>query len=113
MLKRILFMLVLALIASPILFAQITTSSLVGTVKDSKDQALVGASITAVHQPTGTKYTTTSRANGSFNIEYMRPGGPYTIEISYVGFETQKSDEVYLKLAEPYLMNAVMTTKGQ
>jgi hypothetical protein len=113
MLKRILFLLVLALTASPILFAQITTSSLVGTVKDSKDQPLAGASITAVHQPTGTKYSTTSRPNGAFNIEYMRPGGPYTIEISYVGFETQKSDDVYLKLAEPFLMNTVMSTKGQ
>jgi len=106
-------MLVLALTASPFLFAQITTSSLVGTVKDSKDQPLAGASITAIHQPTGTKYTTSSRANGGFSIEYMRPGGPYSIEISYVGFETQKSDEVYLKLAEPFLLNAVMSTKGQ
>src|SRR6185369_9083881 len=104
---------VLALTASPFLFAQITTSSLVGTVKDSKDQPLAGASITAIHQPTGTKYTTSSRANGGFSIEYMRPGGPYSIEISYVGFETQKSDEVYLKLAEPFLLNAVMSTKGQ
>jgi hypothetical protein len=113
MLKRILFLLVLACTASPILFAQITTSSLKGSVKDSKDQPLVGASITAIHLPTGTKYTTTSQANGSFNIEYMKPGGPYSIEITYVGYETQKSDEVYLKLAEPFLLNTVLTTKGQ
>src|ERR1043165_6217955 len=102
MLKRLLFLLILAFSASSI-FAQITTSSLTGTVKDQKDQPLVGATITATHQPTGTKYSTTSQTNGSFSIAYMKPGGPYTIEISYVGFDPQKFDEVYLKLAEPYL----------
>src|SRR5438034_3776530 len=111
MLKRLLFLLVLAFLTSSI-FAQITTSSLTGTVKDPKDQPLAGASITAVHQPTGTKYSTTSQSNGSFTIEYMKPGGPYTIEITYVGFDPQKYDEVYLKLAEPYYLSSVLNTKG-
>ena len=111
MLKRLLFLLVLDFLASSI-FAQVTTSSLTGTVKDAKDQPLPGASITAVHQPTGTKYNTITQTNGSFNIEYMKPGGPYTIEITHVGFEPQKYDEVYLKLAEPYFLPSVLTTKG-
>jgi hypothetical protein len=111
MLKRLLFLLVLTFLASSI-FAQVTTSSLTGTVKDAKDQPLAGATVSAVHQPTGTKYTTTTQANGSFNIEYMKPGGPYIIEISYVGFEPQKYDEVYLKLAEAYFLGAVLSTKG-
>ena len=111
MLKRLLFLLTLALIASPLLFSQITTSSLNGLVKDAKDQPLVGATITATHLPTGTKYVITSSKDGRFNIQDMRPGGPYHIEVSFVGFETQKFDEVYLKLGEPYYLPVTVTTK--
>src|SRR2546423_10178558 len=112
MLKRIFFLFMLAIAASPFLLAQITISSLTGSVKDEKGQSLDGATITAVHVPTGTRYVTTSRSNGIFNIQDMRPGGPYSIEITHVGFEPQKYDDVYLKLAEPYLLNTVITTKG-
>ena len=111
MLKRLCFLLALAFIASPVVLAQITTSSLTGTVKDPKDQPLSGATITATNLPLGIKYSTTSSGGGQFNIPYMRPGGPYHIEVSYVGFETQKFDDVYLKLAEPYLLNTVVSTK--
>src|SRR6478672_3372336 len=103
MLKRILFLLAFAMMATPMLFAQVTTSSMTGNVTDNNNQPLVGATITAIHQPTGTKYATVSRSNGSFNIADMRPGGPYIVEVSFVGFETQKSSDIYLKLAEAYL----------
>jgi len=112
MLKRLLFVFALALTASPILFAQVTTSSMTGSVIDNNNQPLVGATITAVHQPTGTKYVTISRSNGSFNIADMRPGGPYNIEVSFVGFETQKFPDVYLKLAEAYALTVAMPKPG-
>ena len=112
MLKRILFLSAFALMASPLLFAQVTTSSMTGTVNDSGNQPLIGATITAIHQPTGTKYSTVSRQNGNFNIADMRPGGPYSIEVSYVGFETQKFNDVYLKLAESYLLTVAMPKSG-
>jgi hypothetical protein len=111
MLKRLLFLLLLAITASPLLFAQVTTSSLTGSVKDSKGQPLPGATISATHLPTGTRYVVTTGRAGQFNIADMRPGGPYHIEISFVGFETQKLDEIYLKLAEPFLLDAVVNTK--
>ena len=52
------------------LFAQVTTSSLTGTVV-SDNKPLVGATIKATHQPSGTTYTTVSRANGQFTIPNM------------------------------------------
>ncbi len=100
-------------VAGSSLFAQITTSSMTGVVNDNNNQPLVGATITAIHQPTGTKYATVSRSNGNFNIQDMRPGGPYTVEVSFVGFETQKYNEVYLKLAEAYLLTVAMPKPGQ
>src|SRR5882672_12874194 len=112
MLKRTLFLCALAIMASPVLFAQVTTSSMAGSVTDNENKPLVGATITAIHQPTGTKYTTVSRANGNYNIPDMRPGGPYSVEISYVGFEAQKYPDVYLKLAEAYLLSPTMQKSG-
>ncbi|MGH2552762.1 MAG: carboxypeptidase regulatory-like domain-containing protein, partial [Chitinophagaceae bacterium] len=92
----------MALAASPLLFAQITTSALDGVVKGSSDEPLVGATVVATHQPTGTRYVTTSRGGGVFNIQNMRVGGPYLIEITFVGHEPGKYENVYLQLAESF-----------
>jgi hypothetical protein len=113
MLKRIVFLLVVALMASPLLFAQITTSAINGTVKNNADEPLVGATIVATHQPSGTKYSTVSRAGGQFSIQNMRVGGPYLIEVSFVGHEAGKFENVYLQLAESFLLNpALNKTSG-
>ena len=112
MLKRLLFLTVIAFMASPVLFAQVTTSSVTGSVNDNENKPLVGATITAIHQPTGTKYTTVSRSTGTFNMPDMRPGGPYSIEVSFVGFETQKFPNVFLKLAEPYTLTVGLEKTG-
>lgn len=105
MLKRIVFLFVVALVASPMLFAQITTSAINGAVKNNADEPLVGATIVATHQPSGTKYSTVSRAGGQFSIQNMRVGGPYLIEVSFVGHDAGKYENVYLQLAETFLLN--------
>lgn len=112
MLKRLLFLLMCFAFTCSSLFAQVTTSSMSGVVNDNNNQPLVGATITAIHLPTGTKYATVSRSNGNFNIQDMRPGGPYSIEVSFVGFETQKYNEVYLKLAEAFVLSVNMPKPG-
>jgi Carboxypeptidase regulatory-like domain len=108
MLKRILFVFLVAIAASFSSKAQVTTSALGGTVKSATDEPLVGATIVATHLPTGTKYTTVTRAGGAYNIQNMRVGGPYTVEISFVGYKVEKADDVYLQLAEAFLLNPVM-----
>ena len=104
MLKRILFLFTLVFVAGQ-LFAQITTSAINGVVKSTADEPLVGATIVATHQPSGTKYTTITRAGGQFSIQNMRVGGPYLIEISYVGHNTERVDYIFLQLAESFLLN--------
>lgn len=108
MLKRIAFLFALAFMASPLLFAQITTSSLTGTVKGPGDDPLVGATVVATHLPTGTKYATSSRGGGQFLIANMKPGGPYTIEITFVGYDLEKIENVYLQLAESFVLAPVL-----
>jgi Carboxypeptidase regulatory-like domain/TonB dependent receptor-like, beta-barrel len=109
MLKRIFFLLVLIFVTGTILFAQVTTSSISGAVTSSTGEPLVGATIIATHQPSGTRYTTISRGGGQYTITNMRVGGPYLIQISFVGFDMEKVDEVYLKLAETFIVNSSLT----
>jgi outer membrane receptor for ferrienterochelin and colicin len=98
MLKRIL-VLFLSLFAFGQLIAQTTTSGVTGFVKGGKEP-LVGATVRLTHIPTGTVYTTVTKAQGKFDINNLNPGGPYSIEISYVNFETAKKDDIFLSLGE-------------
>ncbi|MDZ7343988.1 MAG: carboxypeptidase regulatory-like domain-containing protein [candidate division KSB1 bacterium] len=83
------------------LFAQgVTTAAMSGVVTDSKGAPLAGANVVAVHQPSGTHYGTAVRTGGSFDIPNMRVGGPYTVTVSFVGYRTQKKEEVYLSLGQ-------------
>ena len=68
-------------------FGQITTSTISGVVKNEKNEALVGATIHAVHQPTGTEYKTTTNKSGVYVLPAVRVGGPYTIVTSFVGYK--------------------------
>ncbi len=94
-------------------FAQVTTSSMRGTVHDDSNQGLPDASVVAVHTPTGTKYGSTTNFDGVVNIRNMRVGGPYTITISYVGFKTQEIKDVYLNLGTSFDFNVVMNSDSQ
>jgi hypothetical protein len=66
---------------------------------------VAGATITAVHQPTGTKYVTTSRQDGRYNLTNLKIGGPYLLQVSYVGMKTEKQDDITLSLGQTYKAN--------
>lgn len=108
MLKRLLFLFVLALLTSASLLAQITTSTVTGAVKNNSDEVLSGATIVATHLPSGTKYTGLTRAGGQFSIVNMRVGGPYTIEVSYVGHDKEVFEDIFLQLAETFILNVTL-----
>ncbi len=92
---------IIALLASPFFItAQVTTSSISGIVKTSEGEPLNGATITALHEPTGTVYTAVTRTNGQYDINNMNPGGPYNIKVSFVGFDTETKDNIFLSLGE-------------
>ncbi|TVR14495.1 MAG: TonB-dependent receptor, partial [Balneolaceae bacterium] len=95
-------MLVLALGYGQTVQAQVTTSSLTGVVVDETGETLPGASVVAVHVPSGTTYGTSTRADGSYRISNMRVGGPYTVTFSFVGFRSFVVEDVFLTLGETY-----------
>ncbi len=94
-------------------WGQVTTSSLTGTVKDTEGQPLIGATVKATHVPSGTVYGTTTQTNGSFTIPGMRIGGPYKIEISYVGYQPDVISGIQLRLGEPYRLDEKLSQGGQ
>ncbi|MCI0696873.1 carboxypeptidase regulatory-like domain-containing protein [candidate division KSB1 bacterium] len=91
---------VLLFLSGSLLAQGVTTGAISGIVADSKGQALLGANVVAVHEPSGTRYGAASRAGGAFNIPNMKIGGPYTVTVSYVGYKTQQETEVYVNLGQ-------------
>src|SRR5512136_3168209 len=76
----------------------VTTGSITGTVVDTQKQAVPGATVAAVHEPSGTRYEATTRADGRFSIPGMRVGGPYTVTASMTGFQPQTQKDVVVSL---------------
>ncbi|HEY5407583.1 MAG TPA: carboxypeptidase regulatory-like domain-containing protein [Ginsengibacter sp.] len=111
-LKRLLPFLFVAFIFPFFAQAQVTTSSIVGFVKSDAGTPLDGATVTAIHQPSGTKYQTITKKDGNFTIPYTRIGGPYTITVEYVGYKPQTLDNVVLNLGQPFSADITLATNS-
>lgn len=86
--------------------AQVTTSAVTGTVTDAvTKEALIGASVVVKHLPTGSIQGTSVNAKGNFTIVGLRPGGPYLIEVSFVGYQKAQVKDVQLSLGETETFN--------
>ena len=95
------------LIIATMIQAQVTTSSMSGRVTDV-DGAVIGATVVATHIPSGTTYGTVTNMEGRYNLNGMRVGGPYTIEISYIGYSDNITEGIIISLGENYSHNVVM-----
>src|SRR5215510_6110127 len=98
MLKRILILAVLSFLIKPILFAQVTTGSITGIVRDEKGGVLTGATVVAIHTPSGTKYSTITSKDGVFNLPTVRVGGPYQVTVSFVGLKPAVFENIVVQL---------------
>jgi Carboxypeptidase regulatory-like domain len=104
---------IIAIFAIPFLVkAQVTTSNISGVITSSGKNALTGATITAIHLPTGTKYVSVSRAGGRYDINNMNPGGPYSVTISFSGFDSDTQSDVFLTLGETQRLDAELKNKS-
>ncbi|MFV5684300.1 TonB-dependent receptor [Flavobacterium sp. GB2R13] len=92
---------------------QTTTSSIKGIVKSSGNELLSGATVLAIHTPSGTKYSALSNADGRFNMLNMRIGGPYKIVVSFVGFKNQEFNDVYLELGKAFGLDIILQDESQ
>jgi hypothetical protein len=84
--------------------AQETTSEIQGLVSDGK-AGLAGVTVVATHQPTGTKYSTSTRNDGRYNLPNLKIGGPYSIHVTSIGFKSEHQDDITLLLGQSHKSN--------
>ena len=94
-------------------FGQVTTSSISGVVKNEKNEVLVGATIQAVHTPTGTKYSTSTNKLGGYVLPAVRVGGPYTIQATFVGTKKEEVTDVNTQLGVTSNVNFLLVDENK
>ncbi len=111
--RKILFLFLILFVSAHNLFAQgVTTGSIQGRIVDNHSATLPGCVITAVHVPSGTKYATISQQDGRFSLTNVRVGSPYTITVTYVGYETYEVNDAAVGLGEVLTLNIQLKDKS-
>ncbi|MBO7548085.1 MAG: TonB-dependent receptor [Bacteroidales bacterium] len=88
-------------------YAQVTTSSMSGRISDDQGP-LMGVAVVAVHQPTGTQFYAVTDAKGYYYLSNITAGGPYTVEISCLGYATQTYTDISVALSDNYNLSATL-----
>ncbi|MBR6261692.1 MAG: TonB-dependent receptor [Prevotella sp.] len=104
--KRLFFLVALMLVVATSVMGQVTTSAMTGRVTlQGSNETVIGATVQAVHTPSGTRYAAVTNVDGIFNMQGMRTGGPYEVTVSYIGFQTKTLKGITLQLGETYNIN--------
>ena len=104
-------MMSVVLLCTTVMTAQVTSSSMSGRVTDAEGPVM-GATVVATHVPSGTTYGTITNDEGRYNLPGMRVGGPYSVSISYVGYGTNVTSDITLKLGAGYLHDIVLSEES-
>src|SRR3989339_68787 len=99
-------LIVMSLLVTSGLFAQVTTSSMSGRITEPDGTAIAGATVVAVHAPSGTKYYSVADNAGNYRIQNMRVGGPYEVEVVFLGYGTVITGGISLRLGENFVYDA-------
>jgi len=112
MLSKKLLQFTFAMLLLPALtFAQNTTGSISGSVKADNGEVLVGATISVLHVPTGTVYTAQTRKSGLFDVSNVQPGGPYAVTVSYVNYQSEKRENIFVSLGDAVRLDIILSSK--
>jgi len=95
------------------IFAQgVTTAAMNGMVNDTEGNTLPGANIIAEHIPTGTQYGVSTRENGLFNLPNLRIGGPYTVTVSFIGYNSASQENIHLTLGQNFRLEFTLQSEA-
>ena len=112
--KRLFFLVACLLTLSLTAVAQVTTSGINGKVTSEQDkEEIIGATITATHVPSGTVYRAVTNVSGRYMLENLRAGGPYEVEVSYVGFQTKKFTDLQLALGQNTVLDVWLNESAE
>lgn len=97
---------VLSLLVAFAASAQVTTSSISGKITDENGVELPGATVIAVHVPSGTQYWTIVDSKGNYRILNILPGGPYTVRVEMLGYQVTEITGINVALADNFVVDA-------
>lgn len=100
-----------ALLLAMDMSAQVTTASMSGRVTDGSDP-LPGAAVVARLSTTGAKYYTTTDASGYYSLNNIAPGGPYEVEVTFIGMQRMLFTDIYVALSDNYVLNVKMENES-
>lgn len=109
---RVIFTLMLVLAAMGV-NAQVTTSAISGKVTDEQNETVIGATVIAIHEPSGTQYGAVTNVDGRYTMQGMRTGGPYKLTVSYVGYQSAAFTGIMLELGNTYTQNVKLTPSSE
>ncbi|MEC5164530.1 hypothetical protein RCH18_000246 [Flavobacterium sp. PL11] len=104
-------LLTVTLLLTTVMMAQVTSSSMTGRVSDATGP-LVGVTVIATHTPSGTTYGSVTNSEGYFNLPGMRVGGPYSVEVSYIGYGKNITKNIIIGLGAAYVHNVVLNEEN-
>ena len=99
---------ILALGLSTSAMADDTSSSIRGNLVSASGNAVTDATITIVHNPSGTKKTLTVNDSGIFSAKGLRVGGPYTVTIDSDVYADKKLEGIYITLGDVFRINETL-----
>ena len=107
--SKIIILLAVFMLLTVSIYAQVTTSGMNGRVQDTNNSPMPGATVLAIHEPSGSQYGTITNTEGRFNLQGMRTGGPYLVKVSFLGYSQESFSDIILYLGETFLLDAVLT----
>src|SRR5437773_1635966 len=88
-------------------FAQTSTATILGTVKDASGALIPGVSITVKHTESGLTRTVVSGERGGYNVPLL-PVGPYEITTTMPGFKQQVRSGINLVVGQEAVVDLTL-----
>jgi carboxypeptidase family protein/TonB-dependent receptor-like protein len=80
-------------------FAQVTTGTLVGLLRDTSSAVVPGATVVATHEGTGVSRQAVTDTNGEFVLSAL-PAGSYTVKVELTGFKILQQKGIELNAGQ-------------
>jgi outer membrane receptor for ferrienterochelin and colicin len=90
----------------------VTTGALTGRVVDESDAGVPGATVEAVHEPTGSRYSAITGPDGVYSILNIRAGSPYSLTTTLSGFRTEKRGSIAVVLGGQTTVNVELKVEA-
>ncbi|MCP4442537.1 MAG: TonB-dependent receptor [Aureispira sp.] len=111
--NKLFFSLIAMISLHSLAYAQITTGTIEGNIFDNTQEPMIGATIVATHQPTGTQYYQITQVDGSYNLVNLRTGGPYEVVVTFIGYEDYTQEKIYVSIGKETKLNITLQEKSE